>query len=95
MTVSEVITKHFMEFSGLVRNQDVVVENSRTSEDIFEDAIITTLKKFPGEVDEFEAFNYIRKTFLTEVIFSYKKKGRDILVYTDADLANISDREYS
>ena len=96
MTVGEVITKHFMEFSGLVRNQDIVIENSLTSEDIFTDAIITALKKYRGnQVDEIECFEYIKKTILMEMLFCYKRKKRDILVYTDADLSNIADKEYS
>ena len=81
-----------MEFSGLVRNQDVVVENGLTSEDLFENSIYTALKKFKtAEVDETEGFNYIRKTILTNNIFAYKKKKSDLLVFPGSDLSRLAD----
>lgn len=85
MTIGEIITKHFMEFSGMVRNQDRVIEDSRTSEDLFSDAMLTAMKKYKDkDVDETEAYDYIRKTLLTEWFFAPKRKKRDILVFTDA-----------
>ena len=89
MTIGEIITKHFDEFSGMVRNPDVVVENGNTSEDIFQNAIVTSLKKFKGEVDETEGYEYVKKTILMEAFFCWKRKKRDILVFDGTPLENI------
>ena len=93
MTIGEIITKHFDEFSGMVRNPDVVIENGNTSEDLFQSAMVTAIKKFKGEVDETEGldkvetsrlvYEYVKKTLLTEFFFSYKRKKRDILLFPD------------
>lgn len=93
MTISDVITKYYSEFSGMVRNPDVVIENSNTSEDIFENAILTALKKFKGmDITEEEGYEYTRKTILTEAFFSKKRKCRDILVFTDENLDGLKSR---
>ena len=87
MTIGEIITKHFIEFSGMVKNTDTVIEEGNTYEDIFDDVILTSLKKFKGkEIDEKEGYDYIKKTFLLEVFFAPKRKKRDILVFTDAPM---------
>lgn len=86
MTIGEIITKHFMEFSGMVRNTDMVVEEGNTYEDIFDDVILTALKKYKGEVDEKEGYEYIKKTLLLEWFFSKKRKNRDILVLSDSPI---------
>lgn len=91
MKIADVITAHFMEFSGMVRNTDTVVEEGLTYEDIFQNAMITALKKFRGEVDEEEACEYIKKTLLTEFFFSPKRKKRDILVLSESNFENIPD----
>lgn len=93
MTIGEVITKYFMVFSGMVRNQDRVIEEGNTSEDIFDDVILTALKKYKNkdDVDEHEAFSYIEKTLCMEWLFAPKRKKRDILVFTDASFDNLPD----
>ena len=91
MTIGEIITKHFMEFSGMVRNTDTVVEEGNTYEDIFDDVMLTSLKKFKGDVSEQEGYDYIKKTLLLEFFFSKKRKSRDILVFTDANFENLPD----
>ena len=92
MTVSEVITKYFTVFSGMVRNQDKVIEDSRTSEDLFDDAMYTAMKKYKDkDVDETEAYDYICKTLLTEWFFAPKRKKRDILIFTDVSFENLPD----
>lgn len=84
MSIGDIITLHFMEFSGMVKNTDTVVEEGLTYEDIFTDVMITALKKFKGDVDEHEGYEYIKKTLLLEFYFSKKRKSRDILVFSDA-----------
>ena len=92
MTIGEIITTHFNEFSGMVKNSDIVIEEGNTYEDIFQNVMMTALKKYKGkEVDENEGLEYIKKTFLLEVFFSPKRKKRDMLVFTDASLENFPD----
>lgn len=92
MTIGEIITAHFNEFSGMVKNTDIVIEEGNTYEDIFQNVMMTALKKYKDkEVDENEGLEYIKKTFLLEVFFSPKRKNRDMLVFTDASLDNIPD----
>ena len=86
MRIADVITAHFMEFSGMVKNTDTVIEEGLTYEDIFSNVMITALKKFKGDVDEHEGFEYIKKTLLMEFLFSKKRKSRDILVFSDAPM---------
>ena len=92
MTIGEIITKHFDEFSGMVRNPDVVIENGNTSEDVIQSAIYTVLKKYKEktDVDEEEAYEYTKKTILTELFFCWKRKSRDILVFDGTSLDNIN-----
>lgn len=92
MTIGEIITAHFNEFSGMVKNSDIVIEEGNTYEDIFQNVMLTALKKYKDkEVDENEGLEYIKKTFLLEVFFSPKRKNRDMLVFTDASLDNFPD----
>ena len=92
MTIGEIITAHFNEFSGMVKNTDIVIEEGNTYEDIFQNVMMTALKKYKDkEVDENEGLEYIKKTFLLEVFFSPKRKNRDMLVFTDASLDNFPD----
>ncbi|MEE3491168.1 MAG: hypothetical protein VZR10_09880 [Methanobrevibacter sp.] len=86
MTIGEIITKHFTEFSGMVRSTDVVIEEGNTYEDIFDDVMLTAMKKYKGEVDEKEGYEYIKKTLLLEWFFSKKRKNRDILVLSDSSI---------
>ena len=80
-----------MEFSGMVRNTDTVIEDSRTTEDLFDDAMLTALKKYKDkDVDEAEAYEYIRKTLLTEWFFAPKRKKKEIIIYTDSSFDGIA-----
>lgn len=92
MTIGEIITKHYDEFSGMVRNPDVVVENGNTPEDTFQNCMVTALKKYKGEVDEQEGYEYIKKTLLMEFKFSVKRKKRDFLLFSDENFDAIPDK---
>lgn len=83
MLISEIITKHYNEFRAMVKNQNTVIVNSKTPEDILQDVMITSLKKFKGDVSEEEGYNYIKKTLQCEKHYSYKRKVNDMLVFTD------------
>ena len=80
-----------MEFSGMVRNTDTVIEEGLTYEDIFSNVMYTALKKYKGDISEEEGYEYIKKTLLLEFYFSPKRKKRDMLVFTDSDFNNIPD----
>lgn len=93
MTISEIITKHYIELSGMVRNQDVVVEMGNTSEDIFQSVMVTAIKKYKDkELDEHEGFEYLKRTYLLEMHFSPKRKSRDILVFNGDNQDLLKDR---
>ena len=81
MTINNVITAHYKEFRAMVKNSDVAVENGNTREDIFQDVMMTALKKYKGEVDEAEAYDYIKRTLGAELFFQVRRKKRDILLF--------------
>lgn len=85
MTIGEIITKHYNEFRAMVRT-DIVIVNSKTQEDILQDVMITTLKKFKGEIEEKEGYDYIKKTLQCEQFYSYRRKKADKLIFTDEPL---------
>lgn len=91
MTISDIITKYYTEFHSMVRNADVSVENGNTTDDIFQNVMVTALRKYKGEIDEEEGYNYIKKTLLTEFHFSKKRKKRDILLFPDANFETLPD----
>lgn len=91
MTIGEIVEKHFDEFKSMVRNPDKTIENGNTSEDIFQSAILTALKKYKGDVDEEEGYEYTKKTILMEFLFCHKRKKRDILILSE----NIPDIPYN
>ena len=94
MTINEVITKNYKYIRSLCRyDKDRVVEEGKTPEDIFQDVMITCCNKFPDDVDEDEALRYIKKTLLSEMHFSFRRKKRDILLITDSDFSNIPDNQ--
>lgn len=90
MQIGQIITKHYNELSGMVRNPDVTIENGNTSEDIFQSAIVTVLKKYKDQdITDEEGFEYAKKTVLTELFFCYKRKGRDMLIFSDENFDSI------
>lgn len=92
MTIGEIITAHFQEFSGMVRNTDKVIEDSRTSEDLFSDAMLTAMRKYKDkDISEQEGYEYIRKTLLTEWFFAPKRKSRDMIIYSDESFDKLAD----
>ena len=95
MTIGNIIEKHFDEFKGLVRNPDILIENANTYEDIFQSAIYTTLKKYgKGEVEnEEEAYNYTRKTILSEFLFCKKRIKNNFVHVPESYMDNIIDSD--
>ena len=80
MKIQEVLAKHYDDFRDMLLNPDTIVYKGKTSEDILNDAMITVIRHYGDmEVDETEAFEYSKKTFLMEEQFSYKKKDSNIV----------------
>lgn len=84
MTISGIINKHFWELSAMCRDIDKTISNSKTSEDVFQDVMVTAIKKYKtNDIAEEEGFEYLKKTLLLELHFQFKRKVKDILVFTD------------
>ena len=83
MTIREIISKHYETLHKEVSGE-IVISQSRTTEDILQDVCITALRKFKEhKITEEEGLNYLKKTLFTEMHFSWNRKKGDILVFTD------------
>ena len=83
MTINDIISKYYDTLHKEV-NGELVISQSRTTEDILQDVCITAMRKFKdNEIDEEEGLSYLKKTLYTEKHFSWNRKSGDILVFTD------------
>lgn len=83
MKISEIISKYYDTLHKEV-NGELVISQSRTTEDILQDVCITALRKYKdNDITEEEGLNYLKKTLFTEKHFSWNRKKNEILVYTD------------
>lgn len=84
MTINEVITKHFFQLKALAKPSDIPVYNGNMIEDIFQSCFITAIKKFKNkDVDENIALEYLKRTILNEIKFSYRRKAKDRLLFVE------------
>ena len=90
MRISEVITKHYPELRVYVKHPDVSVENGNTQEDVFQNVMVTALKKYKGDVDEEEAVHYLKMTLGAEMWFQVRRKKKDLLLFPGVDFENVS-----
>ena len=75
MNIRDILQKHYQEFADMCTKTDIAIYGGRTSEDLLNDAMITTINHYRDEdVDEDEGFEYAKKTFLFNEVFAYKKK---------------------
>lgn len=75
MNIRDILSKHYQEFADMCTNTDTAIYGGRTSEDLLNDAMITVINHYKDEdVDENEGYEYAKKTFLFNEVFSYKKK---------------------
>lgn len=75
MNIREILSRHYGEFAEMCTNTDTAIYGGRTSEDLLNDAMITVINHYGDEdVDENEGYEYAKKTFLFNEVFSYKKK---------------------
>lgn len=90
MLISDIISKYYDILHKEV-NGELVISQSRTTEDILQDVCITALRKFKNtEISEDDGLNYLKKTLFTEKHFSWNRKKGEILVFTD-ELPEIAD----
>ena len=83
MTIHDILNKHYDTLKKEV-NGELVISQSRTTEDILQDVCITAMRKFKdNEIEEEEGLSYLKKTLYTEKHFSWNRKAGDILVFTD------------
>lgn len=83
MTINDIISKWYNTLKKEV-NGELVISQSRTTEDILQDVCITAMRKFKdNEIEEEEGLSYLKKTLYTEKHFSWNRKAGDILVFTD------------
>ena len=88
MTINEVITNHFFQLKALVKPSDIPIYNGNMIEDIFQSCFITAINKFKDEdVDENIALEYLKRTILNEVKFSYRRKSKDRLLLVENIIA--------
>lgn len=83
MKISDVISKYYNTLHKEV-DGELVISQSRTTEDILQDVCITALRKYKNmDITEEEGLAYLKKTLYTEKHFSWNRKKNEILVYTD------------
>lgn len=84
MTIGSIINAHFWELSAMCRDIDKTISNSQTSEDVFQNVMVTAMRKYKEkEIGEEEGFDYLKKTLLLELHFQFKRKVKEKIIYTD------------
>ena len=82
MKVRECLEKYYPVLCSTCRNLEQVIYDSKTCEDILNDIIISAIRKYADkDMDEEELFQNIKKQFLLELKFSWKRRGAEKLVY--------------
>lgn len=81
MKISEVIDKNYKKLLSKC-NPDKVICFGKTEEDILNDVVITTLRKFKEQdIDPQEGADYLERTFEAERFFIWKRKPKDKLIF--------------
>lgn len=84
MTISDIITKHYGELQSMCWDTDKTISMSKTSEDVFQDVIMTAMKKYKNkDIEEGEGLKYIQDNFKLEMHFQPKREDKVKLIYTD------------
>lgn len=83
MRISDIISKHYNTLHKEV-NGELVISQSRTTEDILQDVCLTAMRKYKNQdIEEEEGLSYLKKTLFTEKHFSWSRKKNEIIVFTD------------
>lgn len=92
MLISEIITKHYDKLYKYCVNDNKVISQGRTPEDILQDVCVTALRKFGNEdIEEETGLGYLKKTIYTEKHFQYSRKKNELVIFSD----NIPDTGYN
>ena len=84
MNVNEIITKNYERIKKLSLRPDICVFKSQTSDDVLQNILLTTLKKFQDkDLEEEEVLKYIEKSFVNEIRFQYKRLKNEKVIFTD------------
>lgn len=74
MKIGEVIERHNGEWRRLLKKKDNVYSNHMTQEDVYQDVMVTALKKYGDkDINEDDGVKYILKTLNMELFFFPKK----------------------
>lgn len=88
MTINDIITKYSNKLDKLAKGKDIPIYNGYTSEDIVQNCYITAMNKYGlKQISEEEGYNYLLKTILNELKFSYRRKEKDHLIFCDNIIA--------
>lgn len=74
MRAEEAIAKAYSTLLDRATKKDVPLYDGKTSEDLLGECCLTMLRRYRGEVDEFEIFTAFERIFLEKCFFAYKKK---------------------
>ena len=84
MKIGAIIEKHYNTLEGLVKLSETPVYGSMSTEDIFQNCILTALKKYGNrDITEEEGLEYLKKTILTETHFAYRRKKNEKLLFVE------------
>lgn len=85
MTINDIIGKHYNKLYSICVNDNKVISQGRTPEDILNDVCLTALRKYKhNEIEESEGLGYLKKTIYTEKHFQYQRKKNELVIFTDA-----------
>ena len=90
MTINQVLQLTYPKLRKMIPNDDVIVYDGLTFDDICNDAMITVLNHFKAKnITQEEGYEYAKKTLLMEITFSHKRKGKEkVLLMADVAAAN-------
>lgn len=92
MLISEIVSKYYDKLYKYCVNDNKVISQGRTPEDILQDVCVTALKKFgSNQIEEDEGLAYLKKTIYTEKHFQYSRKKNELVIFSD----NIPDKGYN
>lgn len=96
MLINEIITKHYDKLYRYAVNNNKVISQGRTPEDILNDVCLTAMRKYKlDDIEEEEGLHYLKRNIYNEKKFQYQRKNKEIVIFTDkpVDCCYIQDFE--
>lgn len=85
MNIRDIIAKHYNNLYNTFVNDNKVISQSYTPEDILNSVILTAIRKYDDkDIPEEEGLSYLKKTLYTEHKFKYARKKNEIIIFTDS-----------